>query len=75
MIMYSIQQQYNLVPGNYAKEMAAVSVWPHLKSMAVELATGLWKGAAALLQGVRRILRRKPTQRRNTKRLISAGSI
>ncbi|MBM9604546.1 hypothetical protein [Desulfopila inferna] len=51
----SLQQQYNLVPGNYAKEMA--SVWPHLKSIAAELATSSWKGVSALLQGGRQFLR------------------
>lgn len=34
----TLQEQYNLVPGNYAKEMASLSVWPHLKSMAAEVA-------------------------------------
>ncbi len=57
--MYSLQQQYNLVPGNYAKEMAAFSVLPHLKSIAVELATSSWKGVSALAQGGRRLLRKK----------------
>ncbi|MFT5728886.1 MAG: hypothetical protein ACI8PB_003047 [Desulforhopalus sp.] len=37
--MRSLQEQYNLVPGQYAKEMASVSVLPHLKSIAKELAT------------------------------------
>jgi hypothetical protein len=37
--MRSIQEQYNLVPGQYAKEMASVSVLPHLKSIAKELVT------------------------------------
>jgi len=37
--MRSLQEQYNLVPGQYAKEMASVSVLPHLKSIAVELFT------------------------------------
>lgn len=36
--MRSLQQQYNLVPGQYAKEMASVSVLPHIKSIARELA-------------------------------------
>ena len=33
----SLQEQYNLVPGNYAKEMASLSIVPHLKSMAAEI--------------------------------------
>lgn len=41
--MYSLQQQYNLVPGNYAKEMASVSVFPHVKSMAMDMGMGLRK--------------------------------
>jgi hypothetical protein len=57
--MYSLQQQYNLVPGNYAKEMAALSVLPHLKSITVELATSSWKGVSSLVQGGRRLLRKK----------------
>jgi hypothetical protein len=36
--MRSIQEQYNVVPGQYAKEMASVSVLPHLKSIAKQLA-------------------------------------
>ena len=57
--MLSLQQQYNLVPGSYAKEMASVSVLPHLKSIAVELATYLWKGVSALQQWGRRLFRKK----------------
>ena len=34
----SLREQYNLVPGNYAKEMASLSVLPHLKSMTAEVA-------------------------------------
>lgn len=37
--MRSIQEQYNYVPAQYAKEMASVSVMPHLKSMAKEMAS------------------------------------
>ncbi|MEE4240381.1 MAG: hypothetical protein V2I36_02875 [Desulfopila sp.] len=48
--MYSIQQQYNLVPGNYAKEMASVSVLPHLKSISADLVSSTRKGASALLK-------------------------
>ena len=33
----SLQEQYNMVPGNYAKEMASLSIVPHLKSMAAEI--------------------------------------
>ncbi len=55
----SLQQQYNLIPGNYSKEMASVSVLPHLKSIAVELVTYSRKGVSALLQGGRRLLRKK----------------
>lgn len=57
--MLSLQQQYNLVPGSYAKEMASVSVLPHLKSIAVELATYSWKGISALQQRGRRLFRKK----------------
>lgn len=35
--MRSIQEQYNVVPGQYAKEMASISLLPHLKSMAKEM--------------------------------------
>ena len=41
--MTRLQQQYNLVPNQYAKEMNSVSVFPHLKSMASELVAGLGK--------------------------------
>jgi hypothetical protein len=57
--MYTLQQQYNLVPGNYAKEMASFSVLPHLKSMTVIVATYSWKGVSALQQRGRRLLRKK----------------
>lgn len=46
--MRSLQEQYNLVPGQYAKEMASVSVLPHLKSIAKELATYFIKPSSAL---------------------------
>ena len=39
--MYTIQQQYNVVPGQYAKEMAAVL--SHLKNIVMELATYIVK--------------------------------
>lgn len=57
--MLSLQQQYNLVPGNYAKEMASVSVLPHLKSIAVELGTYAWNGMSALYRGGQRLFRKK----------------
>jgi hypothetical protein len=57
--MLSLQQQYNLVPGNYAKEMASVTVLPHLKSIAMELATYSWRGISALHQSGRRLLRKE----------------
>ena len=57
--MYSLQQQYNLVPGNYAKEMASVTVVPHLKSIAAELATYAWNGVSALYRGGQRLCRKK----------------
>ncbi len=41
--MATLQQQYNLVPNQYVKEMNSVSVLPHLKSMANELVAGLGK--------------------------------
>jgi len=47
--MRSIQQQYNVVPGQYAKEMASVSVLPHLKSIARELAGYAVKPISAAL--------------------------
>jgi hypothetical protein len=74
-LMYSIQQQYNLIPGNYAKEMAAVSVWPHLKSIAVDISTYLWRGIVTLFQGGRRLLRKKTIKGRNTQPLTPAGSV
>jgi len=46
--MYSLQQQYNLVPGNYAKEMASVSAY-------------VKKGVTALLHGGRRPLHKRPS--------------
>ncbi|SHI14585.1 hypothetical protein SAMN02745124_04359 [Desulfofustis glycolicus DSM 9705] len=58
--MLSLQQQYNLVPGRYAKEMASVSVLPHLKSMVVDLATYSWKGVSALQRSGQRIFRKGP---------------
>lgn len=58
--MYSLQQQYNLVPDYYAKEILSVSALPHLKSIAVELGAYSWKGVSAVLQGGRRLLRTKP---------------
>ncbi len=57
--MLSLQQQYNLVPGTYAKEMASVRVLPHLKSIAVELGTYAWRGMSALHRGGRHLLRRQ----------------
>ena len=50
--MYSIQQQYNVVPGQYAKEMAAVTVFPHLKGMARDVA-GVVSRAMAVVRGKR----------------------
>ncbi|WP_163338544.1 hypothetical protein [Desulfopila sp. IMCC35008] len=44
----TLQEQYNLVPGNYAKEMASISVWPHLKSMVAEVAELVGKQVANL---------------------------
>lgn len=41
--MPTLQQQYNLVPNQYDKEMKSVSVLPHLKSMATDLVAGLGK--------------------------------
>ena len=41
--MTRLQQQYNLVPNQYAKEMKSVSLLPHLKSMATEVMEGLGK--------------------------------
>jgi hypothetical protein len=58
--MLSLQQQYNLVPGSYAREMASVSVLPHLKSIAVDLATYSWKGISALQRGGQRFFRKGP---------------
>lgn len=46
--MYTIQQQYNVVPGQYAKEMAAVL--PHLKSIAKELASYIVKPKVVALE-------------------------
>ncbi|MFT5702111.1 MAG: hypothetical protein ACI8ZB_005019 [Desulforhopalus sp.] len=46
--MYTIQQQYNVVPGQYAKEMAAVL--PHLKSIVIELVTYLMKPIKAVFR-------------------------
>lgn len=46
--MRSIQEQYNVVPGQYAKEMASVSVIPHLKSIAVELVGYLIKPSSSV---------------------------
>jgi|GEM_PF-5003962 len=57
--MYSLQQQYNLVPDNYAKEILSVSALPHLKSIAVDLGTYSWKGVSAVLRGGRQLLRAK----------------
>lgn len=54
--MRSLQQQYNLVPGQYAKEMASVSVLPHLKSIAKELAGYAVKPISAAL-GSRKVNR------------------
>jgi len=45
-LMYSLQQQYNLVPGNYTKEIASVSAYTR-------------KGVSALLQGGRQLLRKR----------------
>jgi len=47
-LMYSLQQQYNLVPGNYAKEIASVSAY-------------VKKGVTTLLQGGRRSLHKRPS--------------
>ena len=58
--MLSLQQQYNLVPGTYAKEMASVSVLPHLKSIVVELATYARNGMSALFQAGQRRFRKTP---------------
>lgn len=57
--MLSIQEQYNLVPGNYAKEMANLSVLPHIKSMAVDTAKGLNKTISRLAA---RAMHRRPTK-------------
>lgn len=40
----SIQQQYNLVPGQYSKEMASVKMMAHLKGMVKDLARALGRG-------------------------------
>ena len=45
----TIQEQYNLVPGNYAKEMASVSIVPHLKSMVAEISDIVSKSLKNLL--------------------------
>lgn len=45
--MYTLQQQYNLLPGQYAEEMATLSVFPHLKSMTMEVAACLSKAVSA----------------------------
>ena len=47
----SLQEQYNLVPGNYAKEMASLSIVPHLKSMAVEISGIVSKSLKNLISG------------------------
>ena len=46
--MISIQEQYNLVTGNYAKEITNLRVLPHIKGMAVEIATGMNRTISSL---------------------------
>lgn len=41
--MLPIQQQYNQVPNQYAKEMRSVSVLPHLKSIVTDIVADLGK--------------------------------
>ena len=50
----SLQEQYNLVPGNYAKEMASLSIVPHLKSMAAEISDIVSKSLKNLTSGRRK---------------------
>lgn len=45
--MYTLQQQYNLLPGQYAQEMATLSVLPHIRSIIKDLATYLSKAVTA----------------------------
>lgn len=51
----TLQEQYNLVPGNYAKEMASISIWPHLKSMVAEIADLVGKKVDAPLAGEQKL--------------------
>ena len=64
--MYSLQQQYNLLPGQYAKEIASLSIIHHIRSFAVELASCLSKGISAA-----RVAKNNPNDNKEIARILN----